>query len=253
MDFYKILNLPRTASSIDIKKSFRKLALSFHPDVNGGDRLKTERFSEIKKAYDTLIDDNLRHSYDDRMGFKRASYTSSSSASYTYASSSNDYKDNNYVNNVRNASSYQSTQYNQSSSHHKRNINPEEWNAWLYGDNYTVKIDPIAHTSSYMNLDPDKYKDYRYYSKKNARIREKLYSEHLQNLSSSNATSSHCTPETASDNLRQRREERTKQERQTEAEDRVRNDSSQSSVYKRSASGRGATPDRTGDSSCIIQ
>lgn len=59
-DYYHILQLPRTASKDDIKKSYKKLALQHHPD-RGGDE---EKFKQISLAYETLVDDNKRKQYD---------------------------------------------------------------------------------------------------------------------------------------------------------------------------------------------
>lgn len=59
-DYYKILGVPRTATSAEIKKAFRKLARTHHPDA-GGDEAK---FKEINEAYEVLSDDKKRELYD---------------------------------------------------------------------------------------------------------------------------------------------------------------------------------------------
>lgn len=59
-DYYKTLGVPRTASTDDIKKAFRKLARTHHPDA-GGDEAK---FKEINEAYEVLSDDKKRKLYD---------------------------------------------------------------------------------------------------------------------------------------------------------------------------------------------
>jgi molecular chaperone DnaJ len=61
MDYYNILGVQRGASSEDIKKAYRKLAMKHHPDRNGGD---DSQFKKIQEAYDTLGDDNKRSEYD---------------------------------------------------------------------------------------------------------------------------------------------------------------------------------------------
>lgn len=59
-DYYKTLGVPRTASGDEIKKAFRKLARTHHPDA-GGDEAK---FKEINEAYEVLSDDKKRALYD---------------------------------------------------------------------------------------------------------------------------------------------------------------------------------------------
>jgi molecular chaperone DnaJ len=63
-DFYNTLGVPRTASDDDIKKAYRKLAMTYHPDRNNGSREAEEKFKEITEAYDVLRDPNKRAMYD---------------------------------------------------------------------------------------------------------------------------------------------------------------------------------------------
>lgn len=63
-DFYSLLGVSRTASSEEIKKSYRKLAMKYHPDKNPGDKKSEEKFKEISEAYDTLSDQKKRDMYD---------------------------------------------------------------------------------------------------------------------------------------------------------------------------------------------
>ncbi len=63
-DFYSVLGVSRTATADDIKKSYRKLAMQFHPDKNPGDKQSEEKFKEITEAYETLSDDKKRQIYD---------------------------------------------------------------------------------------------------------------------------------------------------------------------------------------------
>jgi len=58
--FYKLLEINKNASSKDIKKAYRRLAVIHHPD-KGGD---SEKFKEISKAFETLSDENKRKHYD---------------------------------------------------------------------------------------------------------------------------------------------------------------------------------------------
>ena len=63
-DYYAILDVPRAASDEDIKKSYRKLAMKYHPDRNNGSKEAEERFKEITEAYDVLRDPQKRAAYD---------------------------------------------------------------------------------------------------------------------------------------------------------------------------------------------
>jgi molecular chaperone DnaJ len=63
-DFYEILGLKRDATVEDIKKSFRKLARKYHPDVNPDDKEAEARFKEVSEAYAILSDPEKRKTYD---------------------------------------------------------------------------------------------------------------------------------------------------------------------------------------------
>ena len=64
-DYYYILGIKQTATTEEIKKAYRKLAVKFHPDKNDGDEFFTERFKEIQEAYETLVDISKRKKYND--------------------------------------------------------------------------------------------------------------------------------------------------------------------------------------------
>lgn len=63
-DYYKILGVDRSASSDEIKRVYRKLALKYHPDKNPDDSQAEERFKEINEAYEVLGDSTKRAKYD---------------------------------------------------------------------------------------------------------------------------------------------------------------------------------------------
>ncbi|MCS6763528.1 MAG: molecular chaperone DnaJ [Candidatus Protistobacter heckmanni] len=63
-DFYEILGLAKNASDEDIKKSYRKLAMKYHPDRNPGSKEAEEKFKEAKEAYEMLSDAQKRAAYD---------------------------------------------------------------------------------------------------------------------------------------------------------------------------------------------
>ena len=62
-DFYEVLGVPRTASKDQIKDSYRKLAMQYHPDRNKAPEAE-EKFKEISEAYAVLSDDQKRQQYD---------------------------------------------------------------------------------------------------------------------------------------------------------------------------------------------
>ncbi|MCP3891469.1 MAG: molecular chaperone DnaJ [Bacteroidetes bacterium] len=63
-DFYEILGISKNADAAAIKKSYRKLALKYHPDKNPGDKQAEENFKEAAEAYEVLSDDDKRARYD---------------------------------------------------------------------------------------------------------------------------------------------------------------------------------------------
>jgi hypothetical protein len=62
MNYYEILNVSNKASQVEIKKSYKKLALLYHPDLNNN--INQEKFIMIKEAYDVLKDEKKRRKYD---------------------------------------------------------------------------------------------------------------------------------------------------------------------------------------------
>ncbi|MBS1837672.1 MAG: DnaJ domain-containing protein, partial [Actinobacteria bacterium] len=63
-DLYEILEVPRDASSDDIKRSYRRLARECHPDANPDDPGAEARFKELAGAYEVLSDPEKRDRYD---------------------------------------------------------------------------------------------------------------------------------------------------------------------------------------------
>lgn len=63
-DFYKVLGVDRSVSEAELKKVYRKLARTYHPDSNPGDASAEARFKEISEAYSVLSDPTQRQEYD---------------------------------------------------------------------------------------------------------------------------------------------------------------------------------------------
>ena len=63
-DYYDVLGVSRSASADEIKKSYRRLAMKYHPDRNKEDESAEEKFKEAKEAYEILKDEEKRAAYD---------------------------------------------------------------------------------------------------------------------------------------------------------------------------------------------
>ncbi|MBN8686393.1 MAG: DnaJ domain-containing protein, partial [Chitinophagales bacterium] len=66
-DYYEVLEVAKNASADEIKKSYRKKAMEYHPDRNPGDKAAEDKFKEAAEAYDVLSDADKRARYD-RLG-----------------------------------------------------------------------------------------------------------------------------------------------------------------------------------------
>src|SRR5258705_2524480 len=63
-DYYKILGISNTANADELKKTYRKVAMQFHPDRNPGDKAAEEKFKEAAEAYEVLSDADKKAKYD---------------------------------------------------------------------------------------------------------------------------------------------------------------------------------------------
>ncbi len=63
-DYYEILEITKTATEVEIKAAYRKLAIKHHPDKNPGDHTAEEKFKEAAEAYSILSDAQKRAAYD---------------------------------------------------------------------------------------------------------------------------------------------------------------------------------------------
>jgi DnaJ-class molecular chaperone len=64
-DYYAVLGVPRTATTAEVKKAYRKLARQHHPDRNPGDAEAERRFKEANEAHEVLADPAKRKQYDE--------------------------------------------------------------------------------------------------------------------------------------------------------------------------------------------
>ncbi|MGB2706194.1 MAG: molecular chaperone DnaJ [Candidatus Omnitrophota bacterium] len=63
-DYYEVLGVSKNATSDEIKRAYRKLAVQYHPDKHQGDKGAEEKFKEISEAYEVLSDANKKSTYD---------------------------------------------------------------------------------------------------------------------------------------------------------------------------------------------
>lgn len=96
-DFYKILEIPRTASAEEIKRAYRSKAKIVHPDVNNSPKAN-EVFLVINEAYETLIDEHKRYLHDVKLNYvdatkaeaeRKKQYYGSSVKNDTYSNTNN--------------------------------------------------------------------------------------------------------------------------------------------------------------------
>jgi curved DNA-binding protein len=89
-DYYALLGVPKNASADDVKKSYRRLARKYHPDLNPGDKVAEAKFKEITEANEVLSDVDKRSQYD-RFGqyWKQSEQPKNNTRSTASASSGN--------------------------------------------------------------------------------------------------------------------------------------------------------------------
>lgn len=63
-DYYEVLGVGKSASTDEVKKAYRKVAMQYHPDRNPGDKAAEEKFKEAAEAYEVLSDADKKAQYD---------------------------------------------------------------------------------------------------------------------------------------------------------------------------------------------
>jgi len=63
-DYYEVLGVARSASTDEVKKAYRRMAMQYHPDRNQGDKASEAKFKEVSEAYEILSDAGKRRQYD---------------------------------------------------------------------------------------------------------------------------------------------------------------------------------------------
>ena len=91
-DYYEILEVSRDETAEGIKKSYRRLAVKYHPDKNPGDKQAEEKFKELGEAYEALSDPQKKAAYDqyghDAFDPRQRARTGALAAAFTIRSTS---------------------------------------------------------------------------------------------------------------------------------------------------------------------
>src|SRR5258706_12903336 len=79
-DYCEPLKVERKASQDEIRKSYRRLARKYHPDLNPGDKAAEDRFKKLQEAYDVLSDPKKRQMYDQQGFYSDSGFAAGSAA-----------------------------------------------------------------------------------------------------------------------------------------------------------------------------
>ncbi|HOX92266.1 MAG TPA: molecular chaperone DnaJ [Spirochaetales bacterium] len=91
-DYYEVLGVPKNSSKDDIKKAYRRAAVTNHPDKNPGDKAAEERFKEATEAYEVLGDDQKRSAYD-QFGFAGVDGMGAGGGAHDFSNIFHDFED----------------------------------------------------------------------------------------------------------------------------------------------------------------
>lgn len=143
-DFYRVLNVSRSASLKDIKKAYRQLALKFHPDLNPPHRRKEveQQFILITEAYNMLTEMKTRE--ETRPTHSNVQYNHSYGASTGGFSS---------------ASGFNQSNTTRRPHYRGSDFDTKTWKAWHYGED-TIWVDAVQHRSRSSGEAPTKHQAY---------------------------------------------------------------------------------------------
>jgi curved DNA-binding protein CbpA len=127
MDYYKILNVSRGASIVEIKKSYRAMALKFHPDRNLTNKnIASEKFNAISTAYQTLSSVDLKENYDELI---RNTHVTRRQPAYSARAKNHAASGKQHVRQTARSGAYVGDP-----TISKEYFNVNMWNVWHYGD-----------------------------------------------------------------------------------------------------------------------
>ncbi|CAD8106887.1 unnamed protein product [Paramecium sonneborni] len=157
MDYYKVLELSRSATEAEIKKAYRKLALKWHPDKNPDNKeIATKKFKEIAEAYEVLSKPEKKSHYD-KYGHQQPpptpNYQQSNNYGNSYQQDFNDFQEfssgfQNDFNNFNNRSQY--NKYSEQTFGFPQFNRMPDLNKFFFGDNF----DPFQVFQNFFKNDP---------------------------------------------------------------------------------------------------
>lgn len=195
IDFYRVLKISQSATISEIKASYRKLALQFHPDKSPAESRKAAeiQFKQISEAYETLKNQKSREKYD-------ASFKSINNDSKKEKVSQNSY--------VRTRSNFN----RKHTPVPRKYLDEAAWNAFHYGDNAVV-IDAVTQKSNpWMDIPNSKHQ--KYYARQNMQDRAAHAAAQAKERARMQKEQSESMKE-ASENLKKKRDDRISKESNT--------------------------------------
>jgi len=196
---YGVLKLSRGASVAEIKKSYRLLALTLHPDVTKNDPVKVEQFKEVNHAYTVLSDPEQRNQYDRQGGM--GGVGGQGNSFYQPPGSGGLNPEPAWVRGVKN---HRRKPPKESINVKVHQFDEAVWKAWHYGaGKNTVIKDSVTQKRNYM--DPKHSEHGSYWTKKNEKT---VRRERAEAATAAQAADVRSSPQGASERMQDRRSRR---------------------------------------------
>lgn len=197
---YGVLKLSRGASVAEIKKSYRQLALTLHPDVTKNDPVKAEQFKVVHHAYTVLSDPEQRNQYD-RQGGMGGGVGGQGNSFYQHPDSGGLNPEPAWARGVKN---HRKKPPKESINVKDHQFDEAVWKAWHYGaGKNTVIKDSVTQKRKYM--DPKHSEHGSYWAKKNEKNARR---ERAEAATAARAADVRSSPQGASERMQDRRSRR---------------------------------------------